>query len=171
MPDTCEEPLQEGVPYHCRPSLSLGCGAMPAPSPVIPPPGCPPSDPVLEESFSHPPGRFPLWLRGARLQAPHLRGSSGRGGCIPKSKSCWVAASMDFFWPTARTFARMVSEGAGARHSAKMWRSKQASPTGMDKARKRCWARSSRPHHSLFPVAHFLCSSLSAAMAFNSFSC
>ena len=39
---------------------------------------------------------------------------SGRGGCILKSKSCYVA-SMDFFWPTARTFARMVSEGAGMR--------------------------------------------------------
>ena len=44
---------------------------------------------------------------------------------------------MDFFWPTARTFAKMVSEGAGVRCSAKMWRSRQASPTGMDVARKR----------------------------------
>ena len=82
-----------------------------------------------------------------------------------------MVASMDFFWPAAKTFAKMVSEGAGARRSAKMWRSRRASPTGMDVARKRRWARSSRPHHSSSPVACFLCSSLSAAMAFNSFSC
>ena len=30
-------------------------------------------------------------------------------------------ASMDFFWPAAKTFARMVSEGAGMWHLAKMW--------------------------------------------------
>ena len=46
-------------------------------------------------------------------------------------------ASMDFFWPAARTFARMVLEGAGMRCSAKIWHSKQASPTGMDEAQKR----------------------------------
>ena len=34
-------------------------------------------------------GRFPsLRRRGTHLQAPHLHGRSGRGGCIPKSKSC-----------------------------------------------------------------------------------
>ena len=46
-------------------------------------------------------------------------------------------ASMDFFWPAARTFAKMVSEGAGVRRSAKMWRSKRASLTGTDVAQKR----------------------------------
>ena len=78
--------------------------------------------------------------------------------------------SMDFFWPATKTFARMVSEGAGTRRSAKMWYNKWASLTGTDEAQKRRWAQSSRPRHSSYPVARFLCSYLSAAMAFSSFS-
>ena len=54
---------------------------------------------------------------------------------------------------------------------AKMWRSKWASPTGTDEAQKRHWAWSSRPCYSSSPIARFLYSSLSAAIAFNSFSC
>ena len=67
---------------------------------------------------------------------------------------------MDFFWPAAWTFARMVSEGAGTRCLAKMWCSKWASPTRMDEAQKRCWAQSSRLRYSSSPIARFLCSSL-----------
>ena len=80
-------------------------------------------------------------------------------------------ASMDFFWPAAKTFARMVSEGAGMWRLVTMGRSRWASPTGMDEAQKRHWAWSSRPCHSSSPVARFLCSSLSVAIAFNFFSC
>ena len=129
--------------------------------------------------------QVPSWtsLQLTRLDATHF------GGMAPACKhlTCMVEvegvaaflspgaaellASMDFFWPTARTFARMVSEGAGTWCSAKMWCSKQASPTGMDEAQKRCWAWSSRLHHSSSPITRFLCSSLSVVMAFNSFSC
>ena len=77
---------------------------------------------------------------------------------------------MDFFWPTARTFAKIASEGAGAQRSAKMWRSRRASLPGMGEARKRCWVQYSRPRYSSSPIACFLCSSLSTVMAFNSFS-
>ena len=46
-------------------------------------------------------------------------------------------APVDFFWPATKTFTRIVSEGAGAWCSAKMWCSTWASPTGMDESPKK----------------------------------
>ena len=67
MPDTCKEPVQEGAPFLSHPSSSLGRGAMPVPSPVLPPLGRPPSGSVLDESSARRLGRFLLRRYDTRL--------------------------------------------------------------------------------------------------------
>ena len=67
MPNTCEEPVQEGAPFLCHPSSSLSHGAMPTPSPVLPLLGHPPSGFVLDESSARHPGRFLLRRYDTRL--------------------------------------------------------------------------------------------------------
>ena len=83
-----------------------------------------------------------------------------------------MAASMDFFWPVAKTFAKMVSEGAGACGARlRCGAAGGLARPGQTWPEKDAGHASSRPRHSSSPIARFLCSSLSAAMAFNSFNC
>ena len=52
VPETCEEPILEGAPYHYGHLVSLGHGAMPALSPVLPLLARLPVDLVLVEALA-----------------------------------------------------------------------------------------------------------------------
>ena len=102
---------------------------------------------------------------------PSLAWWRQRGKFHAKVHDLLTCSSRDFFWPAAKTFAKRVSEEAGAWRMAKRWCSRWARPKGIDKAQKRYWAWTRSWHQSSSAIALVLCSSYSMVRALNSCSC